>query len=168
MPEPSKTNPIRETTDGARAQARGLIENAEWASLAVLEPENGYPQVSRIAIAMEEDGSPFFLASDLSGHSKALAVDGRASILCGEPPGKGDPLAFPRVTVIGEVVKLSREDKKHAARRAFWLKKHPKSELYIDFGDFAFYRMRVERVALNGGFGKAFEMTGEDLKMVQA
>lgn len=163
MPEPDKINPIRETNDEARAQARSLIEEAQFASIAVLEPGTGYPQVSRIAVAMEEDGSPFFLASDLSGHSKALAVDGRASILCGEPPGKGDPLAFPRVTVIGTVEKLPREDKDHAARRAFWLKKHPKAQMYIDFGDFAFYRMKVERVALNGGFGKAFEMGPEDI-----
>ena len=167
MSEPSKTNPIRETTDEARAQARSLIENARFGAIAVLEPETGYPQVSRIAVAMEKDGSPFFLASDLSGHSKALKSDKRASILLGEPPQKGDPLAFPRVTVIGRVEKLDRNDPVHAARRAFWLNKHPKSELYVDFGDFAFYRMTVERVALNGGFGKAFEMGPEDIAEVK-
>lgn len=163
MREPSKTNPIRETNDEARAQARELIENAQWASLAVLEPETGYPQVSRIAVGMEEDGSLFFLASELSGHSKALLEDGRASILCGEPPDKGDPLAFPRATVMGIVSKLSRDDEGHGARREFWLNKHPKAALYIDFGDFAFYKMSVERVLLNGGFGKAFELTKADI-----
>ncbi len=167
MPEPSKTNPIRETSDEARAQARGLIENAQFASIAVLEPDTGYPLVSRVAVAMEKDGSPFFLASDLSGHSKALKIDGRASILFGEPPQKGDPLAFPRVTVIGKVEKLSRDDAVHPARRAFWLNKHPKSELYVDFGDFAFYKMSVERVALNGGFGKAFEMSAADINEIE-
>jgi len=159
-----KINPIRETTDEARGQARALIEEAKFASLAVLEPETGYPQVSRVAVAMEEDGSPFFLASDLSAHSKALIVDGRASLMFGEPPNKGDPLAFARVTVIGVVEKLPREEGSHAARRAFWLNKHPKSELYIDFGDVAFYKMKVERVALNGGFGKAFEMSADDIQ----
>lgn len=163
MPEPSKTNPIRETTDEARVQARGLIEDAQFAAIAVLEPETGYPLVSRVAVAMEKDGSPFFLASDLSGHSKALKTDGRASMMFGEPPLKGDPLAFPRVTVIGTVHKLGKADETAAARRAFWLKKHPKAELYIDFGDFAFYKMKVERVALNGGFGKAFEMNASDI-----
>jgi putative heme iron utilization protein len=168
MAEPSKTNPIRETTDEARAQARSLMENALFASIAVLEPVTGYPQVSRIAVGMEADGSPIFLASDLSGHSKALAIDGRASILCGEPPGKGDPLAFPRVTLMGQVKRLSRDGANHQGRRAYWLKRHPKSALYIDFGDFAFYRMAVERVLLNGGFGKAFEMSGEDLQIKDA
>lgn len=166
MSEPNKINPIRETTDEARAQARALLENAKFASLGVVEPESGYPQVSRIAIAMEEDGSPIFLASDLSGHSKALKKDKRASIMCGEPPNKGDPLAFPRVTVLGEIEKITRNQEAFSSMRTFWLKKHPKSELYIDFGDFAFYRMKVERVALNGGFGKAFEMRGADLKEI--
>jgi putative heme iron utilization protein len=164
MAEPLKTNPIRETTNEARAQARSLVENAQFASIGVIEPETGFPLVSRIAVGMEKDGSPIFLASDLSGHSKALARDNRASILCGEPPTKGDPLAFPRVSLIGVVEKLSRDDANHEGRRKFWLGKHPKSALYIDFGDFAFYRMKVERVLLNGGFGKAFEMTGEDLR----
>ena len=163
MAEPSRTNPIRETDDEARALARSLIEDAAFASIAVLEPVTGMPLVSRVAVAMEEDGSPFILASDLSGHSRALAVDPRASLLFGEPKSKGDPLTHPRVTVIGQVTKLARDDADHAARRAFWLKKHPKAKLYVDFGDFAFWRMRVERANLNGGFGKAFELTAQDL-----
>lgn len=165
MAEPSRMNPIRETDDEARVLARSLIEDAVFASIAVLEPGTGMPLVSRVAVAMEEDGSPFFLASELSGHSKALAVDGRASILFGEPGQKGDPLTHPRVTVIGKVTRLAREDHDHAARRAFWLKKHPKAKLYIDFGDFHFYRLQVERANLNGGFGKAFELSADDLRL---
>ncbi len=80
------------------------------------------------------------------------------------PPAKGDPLAFPRVTVIGRVTKLDRQDQNHPGRREAWLAKHPKAALYVDFGDFNFYRMTVERVSLNGGFGKAYELTAEDLK----
>jgi putative heme iron utilization protein len=163
MNEPSRANPIRETDDEARALARNLIQDATFASLAVLEPETGMPLVSRVAVAMEEDGSPFILASDLSGHSNALQLDPRASLLFGEPGPKGDPLTHPRITVIGSIVKLPHDDANHAARREFWLKKHPKAKLYIDFGDFAFWRMNVERANLNGGFGKAFALTAADL-----
>jgi heme iron utilization protein len=159
-----KIDPIRETDDEARALARRLMGDAVFASLGVLEPETGFPLVSRIAVAVERDGAPFFLASDLSGHSRALGGDGRASILFGEPPAKGDPLAFPRVTVIGRVEKLPREGKPHAARREFWLSKHPKAQLYVDFGDFAFWRMSVERAHLNGGFGKAYVLDAKDLR----
>lgn len=160
-----KINPIRETNDEAKGLARALIHNAVFASIAVLEPETGHPLVSRIAVGVMEGEAkdPFFLASDLSGHSKALLEDDRASIMFGEPPQKGDPLAFARVTVIGKIEKITREHNSYDLRRAFWLNKHPKSQLYIDFGDFNFYVLNVERVALNGGFGKAFEMQGEDL-----
>lgn len=159
-----KINPIRETDDTARAQARELLDKAIFASIAVLEPNNGYPLVSRIAVMVDEESTPIFLASDLSGHSKALVDDDRASIMFGEPPDKGDPLAFPRVTVVGRVKKISRQDTCYFEMREAWLIKHPKSKLYIDFGDFNFYKMNVERVALNGGFGKAFEMGANDLK----
>lgn len=160
----TSTDPIRPTDDEARALARRLITDAAFASLGVLEPETGMPLVSRIAIAAHADGSPFFLASDLSFHSRALARDSRASILVGEPPAKGDPLAFPRVTVIGHIAKLARKDPAHAERRASWLAKHPKSQLYVDFGDFFFWTLTVERAHLNGGFGKAYVLTPADLR----
>lgn len=160
-----KINPIRETSDEARALARSLICNATFASIAVLEPETNHPLVSRIAVGTIEGkaNEPFFLASDLSNHTKALMVDKRTSILFGEPPQKGDPLAFARVTIIGTVEKITRDHESYKERHAFWLSKHPKSQLYIDFGDFNFYALKVDRVLLNGGFGKAFEMLGKDL-----
>ena len=166
--KPSPDNPIRETDDDARALARQLMADAQFAAVAVLEPETGMPLVSRVAVAVEADGSPFVLASDLSGHSRALARDGRASLLFGEPGPKGDPLTHPRVTVIGRIEKLERGDPQHVARRDFWLKKHPKSKLYVDFSDFHFWRMKVERANLNGGFGKAYELTAEDLRRAGA
>jgi len=163
MAPDKKINPIRETDDAARQQSRDLITNAIFASLAVLEPESGYPSVSRIAVMSDVDCNPIFLASDLSAHSKSLGEDARASIMFGEPPEKGDPLAFPRVSVKGRVEKITREHETYASLHEMWLKKHPKAQLYIDFGDFNFYQMSVERVSLNGGFGKAYEMNGADL-----
>ena len=162
--KPSPDNPIRETDDEARALACRLMADAQFASIGVLEPETGMPLVSRVAVAVEADGSPFVLASDLSGHSKALGQDGRASLLFGEPGGKGDPLTHPRVTVIGRIEKLDRDDPQHAARREFWLKKHPKAKLYIGFADFHLVTFDVTRAHLNGGFGKAFTLTPEDLR----
>ena len=38
--------------------------------------------------------------SELAGHRQALERNGACSLLVGEP-GKGDPLAHPRVTLIG-------------------------------------------------------------------
>lgn len=160
--ETKDPNPIRETDDAARRMGRQLIADAFHATLAVLEPETGMPLASRIAVSLGADGRPVFLASDLSNHSRALKADPRASILFGEP-GKGDPLAHPRITVIGRVAVVDREQAQDEAMRERWLERHPKAALYVDFADFRFYRMNVERALLNGGFGKAFVLAPEDL-----
>ena len=157
-----KINPIRPTDDTARQLARQLIVDNRHATLAVLEPSSGFPLASRIATMVDPKGDVVFLASDLSFHSQALAADQRASILMGEP-GKGDPLAHPRITLIGPISVLDRESSEHKALLDAWLNVHPKSALYIDFGDFRFYRMTVNRAHLNGGFGKAFVLDRSDI-----
>jgi putative heme iron utilization protein len=158
-----KIDPIRPTDDEARELARGLLEKARYAAIGVVEPQTGFPLVSRIAFGRDSQGRPVFLASELSFHSRALGLDQRASMLVGEPPAKGDPLAFPRITLIGKVEKIDRGSPQRDALRGPWLEQHPKAQLYIDFGDFHFFRMDVERAHLNGGFGKAFVLNAADL-----
>ncbi len=158
-----KIDPIRPTDDEARQLARGLLAKARFAAIGVVEPDTGFPLVSRIAFGRDPDGRPVFLASELSFHSKALALDPRASMLVGEPPAKGDPLAFPRITLIGTVERIDRGSPQRDALRGPWLEQHPKAQLYIDFGDFHFFAMEVERAHLNGGFGKAFVLDAADL-----
>lgn len=157
-----KIDPIRETTEDARALAKKLIRTARFASLAVLEPETGFPIVSRVGIAADVAGAPFMLASSLSNHSQCLEQDSRVSLLIGEP-GKGDPLAHPRLTVIGRLEKLSKGDPDCAQLRDRYLMRHPKAKLYVDFADFDWYPLRVERVNMNGGFGKAYLMSDQDI-----
>ncbi len=47
-------------------------------------------------------------------------------------------------------------------RRRF-LARHPKSELYVGFGDFEFWRMNVASAHLNGGFARAADLKAADL-----
>ncbi len=159
-----KIDPIRPTDDDAREMARLLIREAHFGALGVVEPETGMPLVSRVAIGTDDEGRVISLASDLSFHSKALAVDARASVMVGEP-GKGDPLAHPRVTLIGRMEKIDNAAPERVSLRETWLKQHPKAQLYIDFADFHFYRLAMERAHLNGGFGKAYVLTPDDLVM---
>lgn len=162
-----KINPIRETDDEARRMARLLIAEARFGALAVIEPDTGMPLVSRIAIGSDPEGRVVSLASELSFHSKALAADPRASILLGEP-GKGDPLAHPRITLIGRMARIDRSSRERDRLRGPWLAQHPKAELYVDFADFHFFRLEMERAHLNGGFGKAYVLTPEDVGMPAA
>lgn len=158
-----KIDPIRPTDDEARSLAAQLVAQARFAALAVLEPESGYPLVSRVAVGLDPEGELISLASELSFHSKALESDTRISLLLGEP-GKGDPLAHPRITMIGRFDKIDRASEERNRLREPWLVQHPKSALYIDFGDFHFFRLALERAHLNGGFGKAFVLTPQDLR----
>lgn len=155
-------NVIRPTDEGARRLARRLMRTAKFAAIAVKEAESQVPFVSRVACATDIDGSPLILISTLSAHTRGLIEYPVCSLMFGEP-GKGDPLAHPRVSVVGKAERLERgsEDEKYA--RARYLARQPKAKLYADFADFALYRIWVERASLNGGFGKAFELTREDI-----
>ncbi len=160
MKEPVKT--IRDTDDEARRLARRLIRGARFGAIGVLEPGTGFPFASRVLTGTDIDGTPLILVSALSVHTGALAADPRASLLFGEP-GKGDPLAHPRITVRTRAERVARDDPAHARLRARFIARHPKAALYADFPDFSFFRMVPESASLNGGFGKAFVLEAEDL-----
>lgn len=155
-------NLLRPTDDDARALSRRLVRSSRFAALAALEPETGQPLASRVATATDIDGSPTLLVSSLSGHTPALLADPRCSLLFGEP-GKGDPLAHPRITVVGSAERIERGTPGHERIRRRFLARHPKAQLYVDFGDFAFFRIGVMRASLNGGFGKAYALAAGDL-----
>ncbi|MEM9247875.1 MAG: pyridoxamine 5-phosphate oxidase [Pseudomonadota bacterium] len=163
MPEPEKRNPIRETDDAARALARGLIDGARFGALGVRDPDTTAPMVTRIAVATTPAGAPLTLISDLSHHTKALKVDPVCSLLVGEPGDRGDPLTHPRLTLQCRASFVRHGEEDHAAIRAHYLQQHPKAGLYIDFADFSFAVLTVEDAHLNGGFGKAFRLTPQDL-----
>ena len=160
MPETEKKNVLQSVDDAVRRQAKTFLRTARHGALATLDPESGTPMASRVSLASASDGAPVFLISQLSGHFGALEADPRASVLLGEP-GKGDPLAHPRITVFGKAEKVTGE--RRTATRSRFLARHPKAELYADFGDFAFWRLNIEGASFNGGFGKAYAMKAEDL-----
>lgn len=154
-----RRSPIRATDDEALALAAALAEGTLGA-LAVNDP-SGYPAVSRVSVIVR-DGAPVVLVSDLSHHTGAMRADARVSLLLGTPPDKGDPLAFPRVTLYGDAAMIERSTPEHEALREAWLAAHPKAALYVDFLDFHFWRVAVARASLNGGFGRAYELTGDE------
>lgn len=157
-----KPSVLRPTDDEARQLARQLMAEAPWVALAVLEPATGWPSISRTIIALDEDGVPFILVSALAAHTGALKTDGRCSFLAGEP-GKGDPLAYPRLSVQAQAFQVTREHPDFPALRDRFLNRHPKAQLYIDLPDFCFFCLMPQSGSLNGGFGKAFRLEGQDL-----
>lgn len=156
-----KVNVIRQTNDEARKLARQLVRTARFGSLAVNSSHTGFPSVSRTLVGTDIDGSPIILVSELSLHTKAIIADNRVSILLGEP-GKGDPVAHPRISIQCEADLIQRDNPVFQNLRARFIKRHPKAELYVDFADFRFYRLEPISADLNGGFGKAFSLQPSD------
>lgn len=154
MKEPS---PIRPTDDDARALAQYILASARNGALGVIEPQTGAPMVTRIATAWISE-APHILISELSQHTIALGENPSCSLLVGAVVPKGDPLNHPRLTV-----QSTARDANKAALRDAWLAKHPKAKLYIDFADFRMMRLEVQHAFLNGGFGRAFHLTADDL-----
>jgi len=155
---PEKIDPIRPTDDEARALARRLLAEARHAALGVLDPETRGPFVTRVATHWDGE-AVLVLVSTLAQHTRALQADPASSLLLGEPGPKGDPLTHPRLTLLTRA-----EPADKAAYRAAWLARHPKAALYYDFADFLVLRLVVRCAFLNGGFGKAFQLTPDDLR----
>jgi putative heme iron utilization protein len=156
--------------EGARAPAdsdpqglaKTLLRATRAGTLGTLDRNTGHPFASLVNVATDVDGSPLILTSRLSTHTANLEADGRASVLLAET-GKGDPLAHPRLTVLGVFARVEREGSDAARLRRRFLARHPKSELYAGFGDFSFWRMQVASAHLNGGFARAADLAAPDV-----
>lgn len=157
-----KRDVLRPTDDEAIRLARTLMRVARHGAIAVLDPETGGPLASRVGVASDADGAPLILVSGLSAHTRAIDADPRCSLLIGDP-GKGDPLAHPRITLICRAVVLEKGTPDHARAERRYLNKNPKARLYVGLGDFRLFRLEPERASLNGGFGRAYALTRQDL-----
>jgi heme iron utilization protein len=146
----------------AAAVAKALLRATRAGALATIDRNTGHPFGSLVNVATDIDGSPLILISRLSTHTANLEKDKRASLLLASV-GRGDPLAHPRLTVLGDFAPLAREDRSEARLRRRFLARHPKSELYAGFADFSFWRLVVASAHLNAGFGRAADLKAADL-----
>ena len=97
---PEDFNPI--------AVAKDLLRATRSGALATLDRNTGHPFSSLVNVATDVDGSPLILVSRLSTHTANIEADRRASVLLAST-GKGDPLAHPRLTVLGTFAKVERD-----------------------------------------------------------
>ena len=147
--------PPSSTPSASRSRSCAAIRAG---ALATLDRAGGFPFASLVTVATDHDGSPLLLTSRLSVHTQNLEQDPRASILLAER-GKGDPLAHPRLTVVGRAERTSDE----RVRERF-LARHPKARLYAGFGDFSFWRLEMTAGHLNGGFARAKDLTAAEIR----
>ena len=142
----------------AIADAKRLMRTARTAALATLDPASGAPLTTLVGVASDFDGAPLFLMSTLARHTKHLAADPRASVLLTEESERGDPLNHPRLTLNGRIGRIDAP-----GARSRYLQRNPKAKLYVDFADFAFFRLAIDNVHFNGGFGRADALAPPDI-----
>jgi heme oxygenase (biliverdin-IX-beta and delta-forming) len=113
----------------------------------------GYPYGSVASYGLDDGGNPLFFVSLMAEHTQNAIRDPRASLLVTEPvPDGADPLASGRVTLMGLLSSVA--DHERPAARDRYLLANPTAAYYIDFGDFTFYRLDVERIRYVGGYGR--------------
>ncbi|HAA93258.1 MAG TPA: pyridoxamine 5'-phosphate oxidase [Rhodospirillaceae bacterium] len=145
----------------ARAAARMILRTARYGALALTDAHSDAPLVARVGVATDTDGKPVMPISSLSGCRESMGRDGRAALLLGQP-GKGDPLAHSRVALNGIVLRVEGSDYERVRRR--YLMRHPQAEPYIDFEDFAMWRLEITTASFIAGLGSAYTLKCSDLE----
>ena len=147
----NETRPHGEGGSPALAdEALELIAGSVRGVLCTLLPEGGEPYGSIVDLLPLPGGDAVLFLGGLASHRKNLDADPRASLLLGPAIGSEDALTQPRATIVGRAERL---DDRSEFREAY-LAAHPGASGFIDFPDFAFYRLRADRVRYIAGFGR--------------
>jgi putative heme iron utilization protein len=148
-------------------RCRTLVLQARSATLSTIARDPaGFPYGSLVTVASDDFGRPMLLLSTLAEHTKNLHDRSEASILVTEPLDAHDqPLAVGRVTILGRCAAVA-EDERGPVRAAF-LAQQPSSAYYVDFKDFAFFRLEPASLRYVGGFGRMSWVSAEDYRAAE-
>jgi putative heme iron utilization protein len=151
--------PVPEPTHAERA--RTLVHLERQGSLSTLSRKQpGWPFGSVMPYALDDQGRPVFLISAMAMHTQNLLGDQRASLLVTPSMISGDPLGAARVTLMGLTAKVAKEEVVQIRER--YLARHANAAYWVDFNDFAFFRMAIADVYFVGGFGSMGWVAVED------
>jgi len=139
-------------------QARALLLHAKVASLATVA--DGAPFAALVTPAFLPDLSPVLLLSQLSTHTRQLQAHPPCALLITGEAATENPQTAPRVCLTGTAAIADA-----AEVRGKYLAAHPYAELYVDFADFAFWRITVTGAHYIGGFAAAARL---DIARLQA
>jgi putative heme iron utilization protein len=138
--------------------ARSLLRRSRQGALATLMTGSGDPYCSLVNIASHADGSPILLISRLAVHTKNILGDSRVSLMLDERVA-GDPLEGARIMLAGRAEEAGVDDSEILRRR--YLNAHPSAEVFVNFKDFSFFRIRPSAAHLVAGFGRIVDLKPE-------
>ncbi|MEK6411007.1 MAG: DUF2470 domain-containing protein [Acidobacteriota bacterium] len=112
----------------------------------------GYPFGSIAPYALDYDGEPAILISDIAQHTHNIKQNNKVSLTVFDPHAD-DQQASSRLTWIGDAESI---DPSETDIRDRYLRYFPSAESYFEAHDFSFYRIRLRRARFIGGFGQIF------------
>jgi putative heme iron utilization protein len=130
------------------AEAKILIAGAKAASLATVH--DGAPYAALVTPAFLPDGDAVLLLSQLSAHTRHLQAHPACALLLVGAAASENPQTAPRLCLTGTAAIAPA-----AEVRQVYLAAHPYAALYVDFGDFSFWRLRFSAAHFIGGFAAA-------------
>ena len=136
--------------------ARSLLRRSRQGALATLMAGSGDPYCSLVNVASHADGAPILLISRLAVHTRNILGDPRVSLMLDERAG-GDPLEGARIMLAARAEEASASDLEILRRR--YLSAHPSAEVFVNFQDFSFFRLRPSGMHLVAGFGRIVDLT---------
>jgi putative heme iron utilization protein len=145
---------------GSANLARGLLRRSRQGALATLMTGTGDPYCSLVNLASHPDGSPILLISRLALHTRNILSDPRVSLMLDERSA-GDPLEGARIMVAGTAEEAHGDAV--AALRQRYLSAHPSAEVFVNFKDFSFFRIRPKGAHLVAGFGRIEDLPASQL-----
>jgi putative heme iron utilization protein len=135
--------------------ARSLLRRSRQGALATLVPGSGDPYCSLVNVASHPDGAPILLISRLALHTRNILGDSRVSLMLDERAA-GDPLEGSRIMLAGRAEEAVGDQIARLRRR--YLNAHPSAEAFVDFKDFAFFRICPTGAHLVAGFGRILDL----------
>jgi putative heme iron utilization protein len=136
--------------------ARSLLRRSRQGALATLMAGSGDPYCSLVNVASHPDGSPILLISRLAVHTRNILGDSRVSLMLDERAG-GDALEGSRIMLGGRAEEAAASELQILQRR--YLSAHPSAEVFVNFKDFSFFRIRPSGMHLVAGFGRIVDLT---------
>jgi putative heme iron utilization protein len=130
------------------AEAKLLIAATKAASLATMH--EGAPYAALVTPAFLPDASAILLLSQLSAHTRHLQRHPACALLLVGEAANENPQTAPRLCLTGTAAVAP-----PAQLREAYLAAHPYAALYVDFADFAFWRLTFTAAHYIGGFAAA-------------
>jgi putative heme iron utilization protein len=157
-------NPAPETSYAERARTLAHTQKQGVMSTHSKKVE-GHPFGSTMPYALDGEGQPIFLISGMAMHTQNLAAHPKASLFITVPEAQTDPLGAARLTLVGSAVPVPEAEQSQV--REIYLARHETAKYYVDFKDFAFWRLECADLYYVGGFGVMGWVTAQDYTVAE-